>query len=333
MLRAGRGDAASQFLQLVHQRAELQLAEQGLHFGRVEGVGFGLLEIERNRQIGADGGEIAAHVSGFFPRFQLGAPARLDLVQVGIDVVEGGVLAEQVFGGLLAHAGHARDVVGRVADDGLIVHHLLRADAELAHHVVGGDVILVVARQIDDGALVHQLQQVAVAGDNFDAQSLRGAPAGGRAEHVVGLEAFHFEARDVEGVHHLADALDLRAQVVGHLGARSLVFGVDIVAEGLAGIEGHRQVIGLFLLVDAQEFAGEAVDAGGGFAFGGLPARRAAGRITGEGIIHAIGQGMAVNQVQRRGHGVMGVMRGIRDKTARATWKYLAAGGSAGRNP
>ena len=47
--------------------------------------------------------------------------------------------------------------------------------------------------------------------------------------------------------HNLAQALDLRAQVVGHLGPGCLVVGIQVVAEGFAGVEGHRQVIGAVL--------------------------------------------------------------------------------------
>ncbi len=119
------------------------------------------------------------------------------------------------------------------------------------------------------------------------------AQRGRGTEHIIGFEAFHLEARDVEGIHHLADALDLRAQVIGHLGACGFVFGENLVAEGLAGIEGHRQVIGFFLLEDAQEFAGKAINARGRFAGGGLPALAGPARCQGE--IHAVGQGMAIN--------------------------------------
>ncbi len=157
LLRPTWGNSAGQLAELVHQRTKLQLAEQGLHFSRIEGVRFGLFEVERNRQIGSNGSEIAAHGCGCFPCFQLGPPARLDLVQMSIDVIKGGILGKQVFGSLLTHARHARDVVRLVADDGLVVYHLLRADTKLAYHILGGDVVLLVARQINDCALVHEL--------------------------------------------------------------------------------------------------------------------------------------------------------------------------------
>ena len=43
---------------------------------------------------------------------------------MGIEVVEGAELADQPGGRLLPHYGHAGDVVGRVALEGLVVDHL-----------------------------------------------------------------------------------------------------------------------------------------------------------------------------------------------------------------
>ncbi len=268
-------------------------------------MGARLLKVQFDRQVGTDGRQVAAQIGQVAPLFQFGPPAIFHLVEMGIDAVERAELVEQVEGGLFAHARHAGDVVGCVADEGFVIHHLLRADAELAGlYVFGRDVGLVIARHVDGGAFVDELQQVAVAGDDLDSQSLRGREFCHRAEHIVGLVAFHFEARDIERIHHLPNALNLYAQVVGHLFARGFVFGVEFVAEGLAGIERDRQVFGLFLLEDADEFAGKAVCSRGGLAFGSLPALTAApsGR---EGKVHAVGQCMAVNKIKGWGHGLV----------------------------
>ena len=45
--------------------------------------------------------------------------------------------------------------------------------------------------------------------------------------------------------------LDLRAQIIRHLGTRCLVLGEDLIPGGLAGVEGHRQVFGFLLLQQA----------------------------------------------------------------------------------
>ena len=61
-------------------------------------------------------------------------------------------------------------------------------------------------------------------------------------------------------------------RVLGHLGAGGFIVGENLVPEGLAGVESYGQVIRLFLLENAQQFAGKAVDSRGRFAFRGLPA-------------------------------------------------------------
>ncbi len=164
---------------------------------------------------------------------------------------------------------------------------------KFAHHVFGSDEVLVIASQVNDGARVDQLQQVAVSGDDLDAQSLFGCPSRRGPKHIVRFEAFHLQARDVECIHHQADALDLGAQVFGHLGTRGFVFGKDLVAEGLAGVKCHCQVIRLFHLQDAQQFARKTVNSRRRFAGGGLPTL--AGPASREGKIHAVGQCMAIN--------------------------------------
>ena len=43
---------------------------------------------------------------------------------------------EQRDGRLFANARHARDVIGFIADERLVVHHLIRAHAEFANHIL-----------------------------------------------------------------------------------------------------------------------------------------------------------------------------------------------------
>ena len=76
----------------------------------------------------------------------------------------------------------------------------------------------------------------------------------------------------MEGIDQLADALDLRAQVFGHLGAGAFVLREEVVAEGFAGIKGHRQIFRFFLLEQAQHHTGKTQHAGGWLAAGGLHA-------------------------------------------------------------
>ncbi len=217
---------AAQRRDLRDQGAELQFGQEVHHDRRIEIMGACPFQVQLDRDIGVDGRQVAAHIGGVASLLQFRPPAVLHLVEMGIDLIQVPVFFQQPERGLLAHAGHAGDVVGVVPDHGFVIHHLLRADAELAgFHILRGQVGLVVARHVDRRALVHQLQEIAVAGDDLDAQSLRTDLARDGAEHIIRFEAFHFQARDVEGIHHLADARDLQAQVIGHFFARRLVVG------------------------------------------------------------------------------------------------------------
>ena len=92
-----------------------------------------------------------------------------------------------------------------------------------------------------------------------------------RTEDIIGFEAFHLKAGDIKGIHQLADAVDLRAQVSRHLGAGGFISRENLIPEGFAGIEGNRQVIRFFLLENADQLARKAVGPRGRLAFGVLP--------------------------------------------------------------
>jgi len=217
-----------------------------------------------------------------------------------VDAIERRKLLEQGDGRLLTDSGYPGDIIRLVTNDGLEIHHLVRPHAQLFDHVLLGDVVLIVSCQIDRRALVHQLQQITVTGDDLHAQPLGLGPARHRAKHIIRFEALHLQPRDIERVHQLADALDLRPQVFRHFGARGLVLWIDLVAEGLAGVESHCQVVGLLLFQDSQQLPREAVRAGGGFTFRGLPAR--ARRARREGEVHAVRQRVTVDQIEGGGH-------------------------------
>ena len=132
---------------------------------------------------------------------------------MGVDVVQRPVFCQQAFGCLFANAGHAGNVVRLVPDQGLVIHHLVGPDVEFVHHIIDRDEVLIIARQVDDGAVIDQLEQVAVARDDLYTQTLLGCPDRCGTEHIVGFISLHLEAGDIERIHHLADALHLRAQI------------------------------------------------------------------------------------------------------------------------
>ena len=62
-------------------------------------------------------------------------------------------------------------------------------------------------------------------------------------DQVVGLEAEHFQARNVERAHRLADQRELRNEIGRRVRAVRLVVGIELVAEGALGlVEHHREM-------------------------------------------------------------------------------------------
>ncbi len=226
-----------------------------------------MIQIQFDVQVGFDLRQIATEMGVRLVLFEFRLPAFFHLIDVFVDVVERAVFFEQGNGGLFTNARHAGDVIGLVADDGFVIHDLRGQHAKFFEDILILDVILVIAREIHDRTLVDKLQQIAVAGDDLDAESLFVGDVRHRAEHIICLEAFHFEAWNIERIHHLTDSFDLRAQVVGHFFAGGFIFREKFVAEGLADIERHREVFRLFLLEDAEQFARKAINSRCGFAF------------------------------------------------------------------
>src|SRR5690606_6928122 len=150
----------------------------------------------------------------------------LYIVEVSIQVGQRVVLGQELDGRLFANPLHAGDIVADVADEGFIVDYLVGPDAEVFHHT--GRVVYLAAAarpargQLDAGVVVHQLQQVAVAGDDvhrhFVAHLRRD-----RAQYIVSLVSFQFEDGNIERPYDLLDAGDLNAQLIGHFFPRALV--------------------------------------------------------------------------------------------------------------
>ena len=152
------------------------------------------------------------------------------------------VFADELRRGLYPDAGHAGHVVGRIADQGLHLDHLLRRHAEFLDHLRDANPAIL-HRVVHEDAVVHELHQVFVGGhDGRVSAGLAGEPHIGRNQ-VVGLEADLLQAGQVEGAYRFADEGKLRAQVVWRLGAIGLVLGIHLVAERpLRFVEHDRQV-------------------------------------------------------------------------------------------
>ena len=199
-----RGDAAQRLggvarglaghrRQALDQRAELVLAEEpddGLAVVVAEARG---LEVELDRQVADDRREVLAHEHGLAMLDELVAQlVRLDLVDPLVQRLERPELADELGRGLLADPGHARDVVGRVALERLVVDHLAGHEVEPL-----GDLRRVVEDRVLDprpgrhqpGVVGDELEHVEVAGHDRRVEAAPLGVHGDRADDVVGLVA------------------------------------------------------------------------------------------------------------------------------------------------
>ena len=152
------------------------------------------------------------------------------------------IFADELRRGLDADAGHARHVVGRIADQRLHVDDLFRRHAEFLDHLGAADLLVLHGVEHDD-AVGDELHQILVRGhDGRGGAGFAGLAHIGR-DQVVGLEAVLLQARQVEGVHRFAHELELRPQIVGRIGPVRLVVGIHCRAEGLLRlVEYHREM-------------------------------------------------------------------------------------------
>ena len=134
-----------------------------------------------------------------------------------------------------------------VADQRLHLDHLVGRHAELLDHLGDAD-LLVLHRVVHDDAVVHELHQVLVGRHDGDVRAdLAGLPRIG-GDQVVGLEAEHFQARNVERAHRLADQRELRDEIGRRVGPVRLVVLVELVAERVLGlVEDDREMRRLVL--------------------------------------------------------------------------------------
>ena len=222
-----------------------------------------------------------------------------DLVGAGDDVVEAVVGVDPLRGEALADPRDAREVVGGLADQ--------RGELGVArrrHAVLGLDRLGCHARELGDAThrvedragVGHELERVAVAGEDQHLEPL--GPRLGRegGDDVVGLEPLLLQVRDPQHVEHPLDQRQLGGELRGRLVATRLVVGVLLEAERLARlVEGHADVGRLLVAEHVDQHRGEAVDGIGVLA---LDRREVLDREREEG---AVGQRVAVEQEQARG--------------------------------
>jgi len=183
--------------ELLEDGAELQLGKQlarQLAVGVLETKG---VEVELERQIGAQGGELLGQERHVGVRFELFAVLHLgDLGGVLDGGLDGAVLLQDHLRALGANALDSRNVIDAVAHQRQQVGNALRRHPVLVLHAgaVVRDAALALGEHGD--AIVDELQQVLVLGDDdhLDAGSLRLARQG--ADGVVGLVPGNLDDRN-----------------------------------------------------------------------------------------------------------------------------------------
>ncbi len=198
---------------------------------------------------------------------------------------------------LLAHPGHAGDIVDAVAHEGEEVGNLLGTDPPL-----GGDRLVVEPDRLAahvGGEHAHpgadELEHVLVGGDQHHFHRLAPHPVDERTQHIVGLETRHLEERQTERLEDPLDEGDLAAEIVGHSRARLLVGRELLLAKGGAGrIPGHCRVLRILLAEQLQEHGGHAAHRVGRLALG-------VGEI-GQGVIGAVEKSRPVYHEEARAH-------------------------------
>ena len=195
-------------------------------------------------------------------RLEGGAQLRGERREVLIDALDAAVVGDEPGRRLLADAGHAGDVVRRVALQRLVVDHLVGPQAESLHDlfgVVDDRVLETLAGGHEVDVRCDQLQGVEVAREDQGVETRRLRLLRERADHVVGLEARERIHGHPELVEELLAALELGPQVVGHRLARRLIGRVALLPEGRDGqIETGRDVARRVLLDDLQQDGREA---------------------------------------------------------------------------
>ena len=292
--RVGRRFTA-QCRQPIEQAPELILPEQADDLVAVVFTKPGSIEVELHREIADDRREFLAELDLVAELGQLVTElVGLDVVEPGVHRIEVAVLANQLRRGFLADPGHARNVVGDIALEGLVVDHLGRQQAIPLIDLRG----VVQDRVLDPGARGHQpdviaddLEHVEVARHHRRVQAARFRLDRECPDDVVRLEPGELVDGQPKGLHDLAHLWKLVAEVVRHPGPGGLVLGESLVAEGGTGqVERHGDIVRPDVLDSAQDDAAEPE-----YRVDELTLRRREGR---EREISAVDEPVAVEQHQ-----------------------------------
>ena len=173
-----------------------------------------------------------------------------------LDVLDDG---EHLYGTLGSDTLDPRNIVRSVADEGLVLDHLVGADPLLGRQfrrAVGVAVALI--EELDP--VGENLFEVLVAAQNPDVEAGPVGEDGGGGNQVVGLEAGGAQNGDPKSLDDAVDGGELLLQLLGHLLAGSLVLGETMVAKGrLGAVESDRPVVDGEVPAQPKQQVGEGV--------------------------------------------------------------------------
>ena len=240
------------FEHTVEQGPEFELFKNFLQLLDVGGGEFHLLKVGGDGDVGLDGGQKTrkADLFGVFLYFSF--HGAFQFVGAAEQLLDGAELTDELDGRLFAHAGTARNVVGRVAHEAEQVNHLFgRLQRVFGLHLLGAELFersAAACRAAHGDVRRHELGVVLVGRHHVGVESGGGSLAGHGADDVVGLVAAYLENGDAVGLNNLFDDGYRQLDVLRRGFTLGLVGRVGLVAErGAAGVEGYGQIVGLFL--------------------------------------------------------------------------------------
>ncbi len=250
------------------QRAELHLREQLVAAFAIGALEAELLDLERHAEIGADRHQLAA-----LPRLvrvcqeAFTLTLVLDLRGMLQERFERSIGVDQVGCALFPDAGYALHVVDRIAHQREHIAHLRRFDAPLLLHTFRVVPSALVFRVVDANAVLHELEEILVAGHDRGLKPVGTGLHRQRADHVVSFHAFERQDGHAHGLARFVDPRHLFGEVAGHGSPIGLVVGGDVRAEGLpAQVERREDVLRLMVREQLAEHRDEAVGGVGGLA-------------------------------------------------------------------
>ena len=218
---------------------------------------FHALQIEVELHIAHDGRHAAARVRVFLMLGKVLQLLALELVEVVVDAVDATIVLQKLRGGFIANAGHAGNVVGRIALQAQEVGELRRRHAIALLNLgraVNRDIGDALFRGNHVRAIGHELVDVFIAAHKQGFVSQLFVAGRHRAQHVVAFPTLHANNGHVHRFEQMLDNGELRLELGVHRRALGFVLLERLHAEcRTSSIERAYHSIGTCHFVEFQE--------------------------------------------------------------------------------